>query len=336
MVWNHAHLHRRQAEGLADRLEGDAVVDDRLVRQRGERRVLVPPRHEIAVDLVRENQNPALETDLPEPHEVLLRPAVPRGVLGIAQDEHVGVARNPGLQIIEVEPVDAVLDDERALFGDRLRPPQVEVEAVVGRSRQQHLAAGPRHRLERGDERRVDAVGERHEVGVDLEAVPLPVPVHDRREEVLRHVEVAPVLVPDPLHEGLGDDRGAFEVHVGDAHRHLDVLGAVLLDDAVPLVGVGPDPLVGLVEVEAARAALPRGRQRRRGIPERASRGRRAGGGRRARALQEGSPVQHGSSGHGVDSSFAIVPAVSAVGCADPGTARRPSARADRPLYAGC
>ena len=288
-------LHRRQAERLASGLEGDAVVDDVLVGQAGERGVLLPVGDEIAVDLVRQHDHAALETQLAKPHQVFRRPAVSGRILRVAEDQRVGLLGDPRLEVVEVQPVDPVVDNERTLFGERVGFPQIGVEAAVGGGREQHSAAGPRQRLERRDQRRVDPVRKRHQVGIDLQPVAVLVPVNDRREEVLRHLEVAPVLVVDAFRQGFGNRRSALEIHVGDSHRHLDVLRAVPLDDAVPLGAIGPDAVVRRVEVESAGSILHRRRHRRHGIEQRCSRCRRAGKRGRARTLQEHPAVQPNS-----------------------------------------
>ena len=106
--------------------------------------------------------------------------------------------------------------------------------------------------MESRDETGVDAGGELDRLGIDLEPVAPPVPLHDRLDVRRRTPEVSPVLVGAPFGERLGDARRGAEVHVRDPHPDLDVL-TVGGHGPVPLRAVRPEPVVDLVEVVSLR-----------------------------------------------------------------------------------
>ena len=139
--------------------------------------------------------------------------------------------------------------------GSRAGVAQVAVEAVVGRRRQQHLAAGRRERAQRGDQAGVDAGGDVQQRRIDGDAVALLVPGDDAFGERLGHDHVAPDVVLHPFLERLRDRRRGAEIHVGDAHARDDVIlvGEAGVDRAVPLGRIGADAAVRRVEVELGR-----------------------------------------------------------------------------------
>ena len=246
-------LVRGQAERLARRFEGDAVVDDGLVGERGKRRVFLALGDEVAVDFVGQQNHPALEADLADAHQVRRAPAVACRVLRIAEDVRVGVGADAPLEVLEVQRVSAVDDLHLVLFGDGAAGSKVAVKAVVGRCVQQHLGAARAKCLERGDEGRMHAGRKRNRSGIDVQVVALLVPRHHQLRHFLgrgAHVEVAPVFVLEPFLESLGDRRRGAEVHVGDAHAHLDAARAVVPDLLIELGAVGPKSVVDGVEVE--------------------------------------------------------------------------------------
>ena len=112
----------REVERPARGFESDAVVDDVLIRKTRERRVLLTLRHEIAVDLVRENDHPARQTQLAKSHQILLRPAVACRVLRVTENQSMGVVVNAGFQIVEIDGVPPVRKLQRALFPNRPVP----------------------------------------------------------------------------------------------------------------------------------------------------------------------------------------------------------------------
>ena len=63
-------LVRREAKRLAGGLEGDAVVDDRLVGQAGKRRVLLALADPVAMDLIGQDHDAVLQADLADLQQV--------------------------------------------------------------------------------------------------------------------------------------------------------------------------------------------------------------------------------------------------------------------------
>ena len=242
-------LHGRQAERLADGLERHAVVDDVLVGKARERDILVALGDEVAMDLVGEDHHAPLQAQPAEAQQVLLGPDVAGGILGVAEDERVGVDVHLGFEVIPVDGVLAIFEVPEAIRGHRERFPQVRVKAAVDRGRHQDLAAGRAKRPQRRDERRVDASGEMHRVRVDLDAVPVLVPGNDGLRVGFGRDAVSPILVLTAGLECPGDARSDPEVHVGDTHRDFDVLLAVPLDLGVPFRTIRPGPIIDLVEI---------------------------------------------------------------------------------------
>ena len=103
-----AALGGGETERLARGREGDAVADDRLVAERGKRRVLVALGHEVVMDLVREHDHAAAQADFTHRREVLTRPAVAGRVLRIAQDQRVRVVADAALEVFEIHLIAAV------------------------------------------------------------------------------------------------------------------------------------------------------------------------------------------------------------------------------------
>ena len=256
--------------------------------------VLLALADEVAVDLVGQHHHPVFQADLTDPEHVLRAPAVARGVLRVAEDERVGVDADLLLELLEVHRVLAVDDLERHFLGDGLAGGEVAVEAVVGGRLQQHLRALGREGLERGDESGVHA-HRHHRLGrLEGDAVAPLVPRGHVLEEGSRQIEVAPVLVLQPLLQRLGDRRRGAEVHVGDAHADLDAALPVDPNLLVILHRIGAETVVRRVEVVLSV------RTRRKGLVRGRSGGgeRRAGGGgtrgecAQSRILQKPSPVQ--------------------------------------------
>ena len=149
--------------------------------------------------------------------------------------------------------------------GDRAGVAQVAVEAVVGRRRQQHLAAGRRERAQRGDQAGMHAGGDVQQRRIDVDAVAPLVPGDDAlRETTSGMIDVAPDRRASsvPGAPAVIARRGA-EIHVGDAHARDDVIlvGEAGVDRAVPLGRIGADAAVRRVEIELGRI---RGRDERR------------------------------------------------------------------------
>ena len=260
------HLVRGEAKRLAGRLERQAVVDDGLVGEAGEGRVLLPLADPVAVNLVRQHNHAVLQADFTDAGEVFRRPAVAGGVLRVAQDEGVGVDADAALELLEVHRELAVDELQRHVLGLGLREREVGVETVIGRRLQQHLAALRRKRLQGRDQRRMHAGGQHHGGGVDVHAVALLVPGGDGLGDHRRrfaHVEVAPVLVLHPRVQGIGDARCRLEVDVGNAHADLNAALAVEADLLVELGGVTAEAVVNGVEVVFAVGGRLEGRLRR-------------------------------------------------------------------------
>ena len=226
------------------------------------------------MDFVGQHDDAVLQADLADAHQVFRRPAVPGGVLRVAQQEGMRVVADAALEVVEVHLELAVDELQRAFLGPGLRRGEVAVETVVGRRLQQDLRALGVEGVEHGDDRGVHTVGNHHRLGIDRHAVAALVPRHDRVGHLRRplvHVEIAPVLVLDAGGDGTGDRRGRLEVDVGDAHADLDAALAVAADLLIELRRVGADAVVNGVEIERAVGGLlvGRSRGRRRGCDER-------------------------------------------------------------------
>ncbi len=211
-------------------------------------------RHPVAVDFVGQHDDAPAQADLADAGQLRRRPAIPGRVLRVAEDERVGVMADLALEIVEVDGEAAVHHLHPALLRERARVAQVAIEPVVGRRRQQHLAADRRERAQRGDQSGVHAGGDVQQRRVDGDAVTLLVPGDDAFGKRLGDDHVAPDVVLHPFLERLGNRRRGAEIHVRDAHAGDDVIlvGEPGVDGAVPLGGVGADAAVGRVEVELA------------------------------------------------------------------------------------
>jgi len=240
-----------EVKGLAGGFEDDAIVDDFAIVEAGEGGVLAAFVDEVAVDFVDEEDDAAPGAEFADGGEFVVGPGVAGGVIGIAEDEGMGVVGDVAVEGFEVEEVAAVGLFERDLLGEAVGGGDVAEEAVVGGGEEEDFAAGGGEGAEGADDAGVDAVGEQESIGGDGDAVAALVPIEDGLAEAIGDGEVAPILVLEAFLQGGGDDGGGTEVGIGDAHAGDDGVFAVAADLGVPFGGIGADAVVGGVEVEA-------------------------------------------------------------------------------------
>jgi hypothetical protein len=248
--------------------DGDAI---HLGGESGDGHVPVRSEDQVVVNLVGEDGHVVAQADVGDPLQLLPPPDPAHRVVGVAQDQELGIARLR-LQIVEVNGVDAVALDEAILQKAPLVDPDRPEERVIdrrlkddpvplGRQCLQEMADGGHH-----------AGGEKDTGGIHRIAMAAGPPVHDGLG-VLRGLQVIPVdAVGHQAAQGGGDALRHAEVHVGDPERQ-EIGPTIPLLQIVVLGGIGVATRDDLVEVRQ-HACLLRGMWR---VGAKRSRRRRAG-----------------------------------------------------------
>ncbi len=251
-------LHAGHVESLAGRIEGQAVVDDVLVRQPCEWHVFVARADEIGMDLVGEDNHIVLEAHLAKLEQLFLSPDIARRVLRIADDHRLRLwIGEPCSQVVPVDLVAAIPALHLALVGDRVSVTRHEVESGIIGGQQNDFAAWPRESPQRRDQSWIDAGRKLDGRGIEFELVALGIELGDGFLERVRAAHVAPGVVFATLGERLCNARRAFEVHGCDAHAVLEFSARILTRRRVPARTVPSAPFVDLVEIVAAVPEQP-------------------------------------------------------------------------------
>src|SRR6185369_9185153 len=100
-------MESRQVEGLRRPEERDRAVGH-LWTERGHGNVLMAVEQDVAVDFVRQDEDPARQTELREPLELLPSIHSTQRIVWIAQDERAGRARQRTLEVVAVDGIAAV------------------------------------------------------------------------------------------------------------------------------------------------------------------------------------------------------------------------------------
>ena len=210
--------------GVGDR-ERPVVADQAIARHQAAPRHEAPVGEPVAAYV--QDDHPAPETDFSQPREIFAARAIAGRVLRVAQNQGIGVTTDAPFEIFEIDGISPVGVFHQTLFRLQVAVSEVPVKPVVSGSRQEDFASRRREGLQCGNDAWVDARGDPEQIRIDLDTVASFVPTDDAIGKRPRHVQVAPVLVLDALLQGLGDDRGAFEIHIRDAHARDDVIHSV-------------------------------------------------------------------------------------------------------------
>ena len=228
-------------------MEGDAVLGKLFVQQ-SEWMVTVTWQHQVAVDFVGDDQHVVLHADFTQEQQLVLRPATANGVVGIAEDEHLG---GLGLlnQLVEVEFIaissvyQSVVHQLSAMARNGM------MERRVNRWLDDDLVA----RLSKGQHSHVEAAhharGERHPILVHIPMVMAQDPFSDGLKICLILEMVAIDGVLGATHDSLADEVWGFKIHVGHPHRqHVGVAKHLLAQVVFNAVGINAvDDLVEIV-----------------------------------------------------------------------------------------
>ena len=205
--------------------------------------------HQIAVNLVADDQGAVLHAQFAHPAQLVGGPDAAHRVVGVAQDEQGRAALERLLKGLEVHGVVAVFLLQGN--GQALAAPvfhRVEELAVNGGG-EQNLVAGLGEFPHKGAQRRHHAQRIQAQRRVRLPAVALFLPLANRFKIGVRAAGVAEDALPVARVDGVQNGLGGHQIHVGDPHGdqvpaaeaglHLVVLGGEIVppvDGAVEIV----------------------------------------------------------------------------------------------------
>ena len=229
---------------------------------------------QVAVDLVREDEDPVPLADFSQLRQGFPVPEEADGIVRIAQDQGLRLRVEQFFQPLEIHPVAAVLENKRVVHGHPAKPLDVQAEMVIDRRLDDDLVA----RLGKGEiglvDGRDDAGGIADPLLVRRVAMGLPLPSGDRLHERFRRGRIAQDIPVQPLLQRRADIRVRPEIHVGDPHRNLPVRSPSIFD------APGAGPVDDFLEIPAFRGLAARGAGRQRGSDRADRHQRRRAGGR--------------------------------------------------------
>ena len=185
------------------------------------------------------------QADLPEAGKLFGGPGPARRVVGIAQEDQLGLrVRRLALQIFEVHAVGAAFVDER--IGERLTAGTLQYgeETVVNGRLKDYLVARFGQGLQDDRKGGNDARGREDPLVFDAESVSFAEPPFHGFEIGVGYLRIAENAVAEPSFQGVEYGRGRAEIHVGHPHRqHPFVCGQI------PFDGVGTPSRNNLIEI---------------------------------------------------------------------------------------
>ena len=200
--------------------------------------------------LVRYDQDSVACADLSKFFQRLTWPEYADRVVGVAQYKYLRAFVEQAFEPFEVHPVTAVLVYEGILDGHAAKPLGIAEERVIYRCLDDYFVAGFGEGqvglVYRGD----DTGAETDPVALDIEAVTAPLPVPDGILEIVRHGGVTDDVPVDALPQGGAYGGIGLEIHVGDPHCKLSLLGAAVF------YAPCPGPVEDFVEVPARGLGL--------------------------------------------------------------------------------
>ncbi len=227
------HMDAGQVKGLGRRRAGDAL-NAHPAADRRDHLMAVPLRHDIAVDVIRDNGNPMPRADSYKPLQLLFLPHSPRRIVGIADKHRLCLLRNLFLQILKVHRIVAVLIFQRALRQDAPALTDYFKKGPVHRGLDDHLIPLFRHRLQSGKQAQHHIRHIADPVFLYGIIMSLLHKMNHRVIVMIRQKLIPESSLPRGQHKPPGDGRSHLKIHVRDPHRH----NALLHKRRVPLVAI--------------------------------------------------------------------------------------------------
>ena len=225
-------LEPRDVEGLAGRATGDGD-GCRLVADGGHGGVLVAIEHQVAEDLVREDDYSILVGQPRHLAQHVDRPGDAGGVVGVAQHQHARMlVLEDALQPLEVHAIEARLVGQQGVVDHHAPVARNHVlEGMVDGLLDDDLVAWPGEEVHRQTEARDDACHKGDLVAREVEAVAAALPVDDRLPIGIVGAGVAiDGVIGQPPHQRLGDLGADGKIHVGYPQRQQVVAPVVLFE----------------------------------------------------------------------------------------------------------